>query len=260
MFLRHLLGRTAFYAPEDDRGAAEEPDLDLDQEDDPPEDDPEDEDAEEPDEDQDDEASGEGDDPPPKKSREEGRVATLARETKEAKAQTAKLENEMAALRLQVQQNQAPRETQDQFNARIAQMEPWERTEYLRQLDSQATNAKLTKIEFDAWDRGDKLSYDALANREPIAAKLKDDVEKLVLERRAAGQNVDRETVLKFLIGERALANKGRATGKAQRTATANRDRQTARPGNGRADAQTGDRRGGNDAAARAKRLADIEI
>lgn len=260
MLLRQLLfGSTRHFAPENDQGAEEEPDLDLDAEDDlpleePDEDDPEDDPVEDPDLEDDD-----GEAPAPQQTRGENRVAVATREAKEAKAETERLRREVETLRTAAPAQ--PRETQEQFNARLAAMEPWERTEYLRQLDAQTTRQELAQIKFENWDRGDKAEYDALAAREPIAAKLRDDVEKILTERRAQGQNVDRTTILKFLIGERALANKGRATGKALKGATARREQQQARPGNGRADTGAGDRRGNADSpSARAKRLEGLEI
>lgn len=265
MLLRQmLLGSTKCFSPEDDRGAAgtglDDEDFDLDLDDDPAEDDNDLEDEDLDPEDEPDEEDLDLDDPKPepKASRGDNRVATATREAKEAKEQVTKLERELAAER---QSRAQPTETQEQFNTRLNAMEPWERTEYLRQLDAQTTQRRLDQIQFDAWDRGDKLEYDTLAQRQPIAAKLKDDVEKLLSERRAVGQNVDRQTVLKYLIGERALAGKGRAEGKARKTADANRDRQAARPTGGRADTTGGDTRGrGDSAAARAKRLENMEI
>ncbi len=264
--LLHRLFDRAVFAPENDQGAADQDDdldldLDLDPDADPddldPDADPDDQEDDENPDDQD----GEGDPAPaPAASRGENRVAAATRIAKEAKDRADALEREMADLRKQALNPPQPRETQAQFEARLAQMEPWERTEELRRVDAIQTQARLAKMEFDTWERGDQVAYESLASREPIAAKLRDEVEKTILAERAKGRNVDRTTVLKFLIGERALAGKNRATGRATKAAAVNRERQAAKPGNGRADVPTGDSRRGSDSAARARRLENMEI
>ena len=245
------------HAPENDDGFDIE-DLDIGA-DAPDEDDVDEPDDDEPLDEPDEPADDVDDEPAPQArqpSRGENRVAAATRAAKEAREQTARLEQEMAALRQQIN-NPAPRETQQQINDRLAQMEPWERTEYLRQQDSQRMEQRLAQIQFDAQESADKTAYEALASRRPIAAKLRDDVEARLADMRRNGTTAPREIVLAYLIGQRALANEGRATGRAQKTASANRDRQTARPGNGRTDTST---TRDSSKAARDKRLENFNL
>lgn len=195
---------------------------------------------------------------PRQPSRADNRVREATRIAAEAKARADLLERELGEMRNR--QNQQPVETQAQFNERLNAMEPWDRTEYLRQLDAQRTSNTLAQMQFQQADTLDKASYESLAVRYPVAAKLRDDVEARLAEIRRGGTTAPRETVLRWVIGDRAIANAGRATGKAQRAATANIERQTARAPNARADAQASGGRGSNTTAARDKRLAGYSL
>ncbi len=215
-----------------------------------------DEDPDEPDE-----ADESEDEPEPvearRPSRGENRVAAATKAAAEAKAEAAAARRELEAFRAQA--NQPPRETPAQINERLAQMEPWERTEYFRQQDKAEMASHLQRIEFNSQEAADKSAYETLASRLPVAAKLRDAVEERLADMRRSGTTAPRETVLKWIIGDRAVANASRATGKARKTATANRDRQVARPSAGRGDTAPTDRRG-DSAAARAKRLENMGI
>lgn len=259
MLFRQMLMSGAsrrLFATENDEGA-EFDDIDdpIDESDEEPEDEAEDE----PDEG---EPEGEDpDDPPASVARQPSRASRDVQEAKrvaaEAKTEADALRRELADFR--ARQNARPQESQEQINARLAQMEPWERTEYLRQQDAAAMNARLQQMEFDSRDSADRTAYEALAAREPIAAKLRDDVEAVLADLRKNGMTAPRLTILEREIGRRALANKGRATGKAKKTADVNRDRQVARPSSGRGDTVSTDARSGS-VAARNKRLENLQI
>lgn len=217
------------------------------------EDEPEDELDEAVEDDQEtDEVPEQDDEPAPARqpSRADNRVREATRIAAEAKRELEQAKAELAAAR---QSAQAPQESQAQRTERLNQMEPWERTEYL-------TNERLARIEWTANERADKMSFDMLCSREPAAAKLKDEVESELAKLRAAGSNVDRETMYTHILGRRARANAGRATGRALKTATANRDRQAARPGQSRSDAAPSNQRGATTASARDKRLENMNL
>lgn len=251
MFRQLLMGSArAVYAPENDKGADFEDEIDtVDEfiEDDDPDE------FEEPDEPDEEVADDVDDEPEPVRqpSRGERRVASATKIAAEAKARVTALEQELNALKTQASRPQG--ETQAQRHERLSNMEPWERTEYL-------TNERLTRLEFDGTDRLDNLDFKATCRDDPVAAKLAPEVEARLSAMRANGFNSTRDAIYTFMLGERAKANKGRATGKAKRTADANRERQTARPSNGRGDATTTDTRRGDTAAARAKRLENMSF
>jgi hypothetical protein len=109
-------------------------------------------------------------------------------------------------------------------------------------------------------DSADKTAFEGLAARNPVAAKLRDQVEERLAEMRRGGTTAPRETVLRWVIGDRALANAGRAKGKATKRADANRTNQTTRPGSGRGDTAGEGRTNNDSAAARRKRLDGMNI
>ena len=148
-----------------------------------------------------------------------------------------------------------PRETPDQFRERIANMDQVQFAEYMLAQQNQT----LQQIQFQAQDSADKTAYEAMASSRPIAAKLKDEVEARLADMRKNNLTAPRETILKYLIGERALANTTRATTRATKAAASRKDTNAARPANGRGDAVETGRRG-NDAQARAKRLSNLNI
>lgn len=233
-------------APENDEGS----DLDLELDDEAPEDDePEEED--EPDEpDEPDDELDEPDEPPQRAQRKP--FAQRVEEVATRKAMEI-VQRELAARQPAPQPVQ--QETREQLRERLANMDGVQLAEYLLH-QQQQSNAQL---QFQMQETADQGAYASLAQREPIAAKLKDEVEARLADMRRQGTTAPRETILKYLIGERALNNKGRATGKAQRTAAANRDRQTTRPTSGRGDTARETLRG-DSPAARAKRLENQSI
>jgi hypothetical protein len=236
----------AVYAPENDEGSEYDEEIDaVDEFDDGDQDEDEGLEAEA---DDDEVIEEEQDDEPVRQpSRGDRRVASATKIAAEAKAEVKRLADELAALKSERSRPQG--ESQAQRNERLSNMEPWERTEYL-------TNERLNRLEFDGTDRLDRLDFKATCRDDPVAAKLEQEVEQRLSAMRANGFNSTRDAIYTFMLGERAKANKGRATGKAQRTAAANRDRQQARPGNARGDATTtSTRRNADTPEARAKRL-----
>lgn len=255
-----LSGPMILRAPETDEGPDADLDLDedfsldeQDDQDDPGEDD-QDEDLDDAEGDDQDE-----DEAPPPKSRGENRVAAATRIAKEAKDRADRLEREMADLRAAARPQTAPQETAEARQQRLANMEPWERSEFLRVEGEQRINNTLARIEFETKDTADKASYDALAARKPVAAKLRNEVEARLADMRKSGTTAPRETVLRWVIGDRALANEGKATGKARKSAAGRQERQAARPANGRGDTVSEGRRNGS-TSARDKRLDTYQL
>lgn len=230
-------------------------------------DDLDDADTDDTDDDSDDDEGGDEDadlddagdnEPPQRQSRGDNRVARATREASEARAENDRLKRELEALRRPAQPQG---ETVEQFNARLAQMEPWDRTEALRQRDATFMQQRLNQIEFNSNDNADKAAYDALAARLPIAAKLRTQVEERLANMRASGTTAPREVVLRYVIGDRQMANATRATNKTKKTAEARRAAQAARPTTGRGDQATEDRRGTNNSvAARNRRVESYEL
>jgi hypothetical protein len=190
-------------------------------------------------------------------SRASQRVEQALREAKEAKEELARLRAEQNTAQQQRYQN----ETAAQERERLAQMDPDERVAYMLQQSENRANARIAAAEMKFADAADQTVFNGMCATNPVAARLKNDVEARLADLRRQGFNTDRATVLKYLIGERALERAPRANGKAARAAEANRTRNTARPGAARGDAQGEGRRAGADTAdARRKRLENMQI
>lgn len=257
-----LLGSTANFAPENDQGAYPDDREDID-EGDEEQDEGDEDDALDPDDEQDDDAD-EGDDPPEPRqpTRGETRLQRLANEKKASDDRAAAAERR--AEEAERRANQGPVKSREQLaaerTAHLATLTEAGRLEFLLNEERHERQQGQARIEFQTYDANDKAAFAAMCARNPAAAKLEAEVEKRLKEHRDGGQNATREAVLKFLLGERALAKSGRAKSAGQRREAEGRDRQTARPMNGRGDAAPSGQRRTSEAEARRKRLEGMQI
>jgi hypothetical protein len=257
MFLRNrLFGSTILRAPENDQGATFDDPADPDFDDL----DPDLPDDWEPDGSEDVEQEDGGNEPaeePAPRSRATNRVAEATRQRNEERQRADSLQAELDRMRSE--RNQPPRETPEQRAERIRLMSPDERTDFLLREQHNHFEDRFARLEFESRDSADRTAFEGLCARSPVAAKLKDDVERTLADMRKSGSTAPRETVLKYLIGDRALtkapAARTRQVNRAEGARTAN----AARPTGGRSDTQA-DRRGGNDREARARRLENVKL
>lgn len=252
------------FAPENDDGGDDQSREDL-GELDPDDDDLDGEDGDDLDDDADgegDEGGDEGDDPPARQpSRGDKRVATVLARERAEKTRADAAEAELTRLRAAAA---GPQETPQQAAARrdahLATLTEAGRLEFLQREGEHRLTQRLNQIEFASFDATDKATFQGLCARNPAVAALEADVEKTLIDMRAGGTNAPRETVVKYLLGERALAKTGRAKAAGRKREAEGRDLQRARPPNGRGDVAPSDRRGGNEAAQRRKRLEGMNI
>lgn len=256
--MQRLLGSAAVLAPETDDGAEFDDLIDDGGQDDDPgdDDDDQDDDVDDPEGEQDDDV----DDPPARRepSRGQRRFQALTAERDRERQERERLQRELEDARrgpaISPEQMQAERER------RLAAMTPEARADFLLREQNQQLNQRLNQVEFNAWDSADLTRFEAMCASNPAASRLKDEVETALKEYRRQGQNVSRETVLKFLIGEKALARQPKAKTRGQRTEAEGRNREGARPANGRGDAtRDGNRSTGTKQALR-KRLEGVKI
>ena len=192
------------------------------------------------------------------KGRGSNRVKEATRIAAEAKAEAAALKREVEALRQT--QNRTPAESPEQRAQRLANMDPDQRTEYLLNEQGQKFQNQLNQIQFASQDSADKTAFEGMCARNAVAARYKDEVETELGRLRQLGFNSPRETVLKYVIGEKALAGASKAKAKQERAAATNRTRQSARPSSSSSDMPAGNRRGGTEAEQRRKRLENMSI
>jgi len=257
MFRRGLLTTTALFAPENDQGGSpadlddnQDQGVDADQEEDLPLDPLDEDDQLDPPDDEFD------DDPPPARepSRAERAVTEARRRAQDAEAELARLRAES--------QSRTTAQAQRDEQERLAQLEPWERAEYVAQRTEQRLTGEIQRMRFESQDATDRTSFEAACSRIPAYAKVARDVEARLAELRANGTTASRETVAKYLIGENAVNAATRARPKAKRDAAEARTRETVRPGQGgaRSDVARGTGKNLSEAEQRRQRLEDMKL
>ncbi len=175
---------------------------------------------------------------PERPSRRENRIQSLRNELRERDQRLADTNRRIDEL-LARQQPQHTGESPEQRAQRFSLMTPLEQiAETLR--ESEARHAQqLQGVQMQMLDTSDRTSFQTKAAVDPLYAKWGPKVEGKRAELAAKGQYVEREVLLKFLIGEAALERRGSKEGKAEvRQAQRRVQSQRTRPGNSGGDTQ----------------------
>jgi len=177
-----------------------------------------------------------------KTNRAQERIQALDRQNKELKDRLDALErqrNTPAPSQAEIFEQQRIEQE------RLALMSPEERADYRINQTEQRLQAQLRRMEVQNADQTNRAAFQAKATVDPVYKRYAQDVEDRLAQvhRQNPGQFVDRELILKIVIGERALANAGRANARGQKKGEASKARQTAQGGAARSDLQ-GDRAG----------------
>ena len=197
---------------------------------------------------------------PRKPGRAEKAVVEAKRIAREAAAEAAALKREVAELRQQRQQAQPQEETPEQEAAKLALMSVEERVDYKLAKAEKVNARQMALVEFKTAEAADKAAYDAKAGYEPRYKRYAADVEKLLASERAAGKNWPRETILKFVLGERVLNSKP-LTDKARKEGQRRLNSQRTAPDASRSDRAAPRGRGtGNTLSDLERRLEGVEI
>jgi hypothetical protein len=172
-------------------------------------------------------------------SRSESRIRAQNEEIRRKDQELAETRRRLDELTARVIQPQHTGETPEQRAQRFSLMTPQEQiAETLR--ESEARHAQqLNNVQQQMLDTADRTSFRTKAAVDPLYAKWEPKVEGKLAELRAKGTNVEREVLLKFLIGEAALERRGSKEGKAEvRLAQRRVQSQRVRPGNSGGDTQ----------------------
>lgn len=262
-----LLGSTVCYAPPGEGGAGGADDADPPADDDDPEaeldadpalgeddtDPPAEDDVDPP---ADDDTEPPAEDEPPQQSRAERRIAAQQTRLRDAEERAIRAEARLAE-REAIQRPQQVQETAEAEAQRLALMTPEEQVVYKVDKALRASDQRNNAIVFQMQDTADKAAYDAKAVNDKRYAKYSDAVEKKLTEVRSKGQNIQREALLYYVIGERVVKG-GPSAAKPQKRAAAGRvERQQVRGSERRSDA-SGDR--GSRGSSAAKRLEGVRI
>jgi hypothetical protein len=199
----------------------------------------------------------EGDvEPPSRPSRGSERIARLANENRDLRDRYARME---AALqerqRLEYQRQQEYERQVEQ--ERLSLMPPEERAGYeVQRLRNEMARQRQQDVLF-LQNQFDRMNFEAKATVNSTYAKYKDDVERIFQDRLQRGQAAPREDILKWLIGERSLAQATKSTARGRATGAKRIAAHTTAPGKPKGDAASNRERSGSSAA---KRLEGVEI
>lgn len=183
----------------------------------------------------------------PRRSRAQERIEALTRERAAAAEQAAALQAKLDAI------ERAEAERQEQ--AKIQEMGPYEREQYLKDRQIQQLQAEFHQLRMQTAEAQDRAAFSALVATKPALSKYEAKVEESLAALRQNGQTAPRETILAYLIGQEMLAKAGTAKAKAARTAQGNKASQASRPTGGRSDTSSGASRNLDPQAARRARL-----
>lgn len=198
------------------------------------------------------------DGPPRRKGASDTIRELRARAQTESEART-RLEQQLAdtAARLSKLERPAAPAERELTREELALMTPDEAMDYKLGRATKGFNQTLANIQWQTYETGDKAAFNALKATDPLAARYGGEVEERLQAMRQQGQNVDRERLLTFIIGEKARAASGKAKQKAQANGQRRIAAQTTKPGSQRSD-QQGTRGKMSEAEAREKRLENI--
>lgn len=149
-------------------------------------------------------------------SRRDTRIQTLADEARQAKAELAETRRRLDELSRQMTQPRVQAESPEQRAARFALMTSQEQMAETLRESEQRTAALVQQVQMQSADAADRAAFQSRAAVDPLYAKWGPKVEGKLAELRARGNNVEREVLLKFMIGEAALERRGSTAGKAE--------------------------------------------
>ncbi len=152
---------------------------------------------------------GQVDDEARRPSRATSAVQKAKSLAREAAAKADRLERELQELRAERERARQPQgETPEQEAAKLSLMTAEERMDYKFEKATQAHQRQINLIAFQSADNADKAAYQAKGAYDPRFKKYEADVERLLAEERKAGRSFPRETILKFVLGEKVMASK----------------------------------------------------
>lgn len=163
------------------------------------------------------------------------RIQGLSREVRAAKEEAEAARREAREARDEAARVRQ-RDSEAEYRERYALMTPEEQRADDRRRDREEMDRRLGGIELRSADREDKAEFRALCAEAPHYQAIRQEVEERLQKIRATGQNIPREALAKFIIGERAVERAGRAGSRQRKQAETRVERQTARPSGARSD------------------------
>lgn len=185
-------------------------------------------------------------------TRGQGRIQRLANEAKTAREERDAAKREAEELRRQQWQQQNARSEQEE-RERLALMTPDERADYRISQTERKFEQRFREQQVQSAATMDKVAYDAKATINPVYAQFKDEVEQRFQDQLRKGQPVERELILKLVLGERALSGARTGTSAARKRAQPRVESQRVASGSGRSDSASQRGRSGETPESRLK-------
>ena len=192
-----------------------------------------------------------------KPSRAESRFQKLANTAREATERASKVEREFNEFKAQQSRAAAQVQEKEPTEDDMALWSTQQVIDYKLQKATGTMSRQLQQMQWNTQEMNDKAIYDRLKLSDPRAERYADEVEARLVTIRAAGQNVDRESLLKFVVGEKVMKGSGKAATKQKKAGAAEIRRQTTKAPTGGSDVRGG-RDKDSEAEARRKRLENI--
>lgn len=195
--------------------------------------------------------------PERKPGRGESRFQKLANEAREARERASKVEREFNEFKAEQSRKAAVVEKKEPTTEEMALWSTEQIIDYKLQKATGQFGQTLQQLQWNTAEANDKAAYERLKLSDPRAKKYADEVETRLDNLRKQGQNVDRESLLKFVIGEKVFKGGGKAAAKQKKEGEAQIRRQTTKPPAGASDVRGG-RTQDSEAEARRKRLENV--
>jgi hypothetical protein len=192
-----------------------------------------------------------------KPSRGESRFQKLANEAREAREHSSRIEREFNEFKAEQSRQRATVEKKEPTAEEMALWSTEQVIDYKLQKATGQFSQNLQQLQWNTYESNDKAAFERLQLSDPRAKKYAAEVETRLASIRKQGQNVDREALLKFIIGEKVFQGGGKAAAKQKKEGEAQIRRQRTNPPAGQSDVRGG-RTQDSEAEARRKRLENI--
>jgi hypothetical protein len=197
---------------------------------------------------------------PARPSRREATVLRAKEQARTEREAREKSDREVAELKVrleQLQRSQQGKEDPEEEERKMALMTPRELVDYKLNKALGGFTQQMAMSQFQTADVADKTAFQTLCASDPRARRFAGKVEQILAEHRQRGQNVKREDLLKYVVGEEVFKKPAKTPDKQRQDGQRNIQRHTTKPVNARGDVATNRGKTGKTAA---DRLANVRI
>src|SRR6267154_2094559 len=149
-----------------------------------------------------------------KTGRGEARFQKLANEAREAREHASRIEKELNEFKAEQARQRATVEKKEPTDDEMALWSTQQIIDYKLQKATSGFQQNLQQLQWNTQEANDKAAFERLQLSDPRAKKYAAEVETRLASIRKQGQNVDREALLKFVIGEKVFQGGGKAAAK----------------------------------------------